>query len=45
VGQHELVYWTTSPEDIHSVNELRNYFYLASISGAIVAVIGFVLKR
>ncbi len=45
VGQHELVYWTASPEDIHSVNELRNYFYLASISGAIVAVIGFVLKR
>ena len=45
VGEHQLTYWTTTAEDIHSVTEMQSYFYIAAISGAIVAVIGLVLRR
>jgi len=45
VGEHELVYWTTTAKDIHSVKEMQNYFYITAISGAIVAIIGFLLRR
>jgi len=45
VGEHELTYWTTDKDYIHSVTEMRNYFYIASISGAIVTLIGLVLRR
>ncbi len=45
VDQHELVYWTTTAKDIHSVKEMQNYFYITAISGAIVAMIGFMLRR
>ncbi len=45
VGQHELVYWTTTASDIHSVKEMQNYFYITAISGAVVALIGFVLRK
>jgi len=45
IGEHEFAVWTTSEDSIHSVNEMRTYFYLASLSGAIVAIIGVILKK
>ncbi len=45
IGGHEIAYWTTTERDIHSVNEMKSYFYIISISGAIVAMIGLALKR
>ena len=45
IGENQLAFWTANPENIHSVSETKNYFYLAAISGVVVSIIGLLLKR
>ena len=45
IGNNELAIWVTSPSNIHSVSEIRNYLYTIIISGAIVGLIGVLVRK
>ncbi len=45
LGPYEVAVWTSSTSNIYSVATLHHYFYFTSIAGAIVALIGVIIKK